>query len=131
MSEGRIDGRAWSANRHCATASLGAADWLSLAAAPTFAIMALLTGALGGPPDILCLGQNASSLAGMVPMYVLMSAFHSAPWLKLLSRRAASQGLTTELNQPACSSLVLSSSKHGLECAARPSTELRTRSGVW
>ena len=28
-------------------AVLGAADWLSLAAAPTFAIMALLTGVLG------------------------------------------------------------------------------------
>jgi hypothetical protein len=23
----------------------------------------------------------------MVPMYVLMSAFHSAPWLKLISRQ--------------------------------------------
>jgi len=29
-------------------AALGAADWLSLAAAPTFAIMALLTAVLGG-----------------------------------------------------------------------------------
>jgi hypothetical protein len=26
-------------------------------------------------------------LSGMVPMYVLMSAFHFAPWLKLISRR--------------------------------------------
>jgi hypothetical protein len=26
-------------------------------------------------------------LAGMVPMYLLMSAFHLAPWLKLFSRR--------------------------------------------
>ena len=35
--------------------ALGAADWLCLAAAPTFAIMALLTGVLGGgPPDMLC-----------------------------------------------------------------------------
>ena len=69
-------------------AALGAADWLCLAAAPTFAIMALLTGVLGGgPPDMLCAGaQDASVLSGMVPMYVLMSAFHSAPWLKLISR---------------------------------------------
>jgi hypothetical protein len=71
-------------------AAFGAADWLCLAAAPTFAIMALLTGVLGGgPPDMLCSGaQDASALSGMVPM--LMSAFHSAPWLKLIaSRRAA------------------------------------------
>jgi hypothetical protein len=70
-------------------AVLGAADWLCLAAAPTFAIMALLTGVLGGgPPDMLCsAAQDASSLSGMIPMYLLMSAFHSAPWLKLISSR--------------------------------------------
>ena len=70
-------------------AALGAADWLCLAAAPTFAIMALLTGVLGGgPPDMLCsAAQDASPLSGMVPMYLLMSAFHLAPWLKLVSSR--------------------------------------------
>lgn len=70
-------------------AALGAADWLCLAAAPTFAIMALLTGVHGGGPmDMLCsVAQDASPLSGMVPMYVLMSAFHSAPWLKLISGR--------------------------------------------
>jgi hypothetical protein len=70
-------------------AAVGAAGWLSLAAAPTFAIMALLTGALGGgAPDILCsAAQGASPLSGMAPMYLLMSAFHSAPWLKLISNR--------------------------------------------
>ena len=69
--------------------TLGAADWLCLAAAPTFAIMALLTGVLGGDPwDMLCSGaQDASPLSGMVPMYLLMSAFHSAPWLQLISSR--------------------------------------------
>jgi hypothetical protein len=37
------------------TPALGAADWISLAAAPTFAIMALLTGIPGGgSPDMLC-----------------------------------------------------------------------------
>ena len=68
----------------------GAADWLCLAAAPTFAIMALLTGVLGGgPPDMFCAGSHdASPLSGMVPMYVLMSTFHSAPWLKLISQPA-------------------------------------------
>lgn len=58
-------------------------DWLSLAATPAFAIMALLTAGLGGPPDM-----HASPLGGMAPMYLLMSAFHSAPWLKRISSRA-------------------------------------------
>jgi hypothetical protein len=69
-------------------AALGMAKWLSLAAAPTFAIMALLTGVLGGGPmDVLCSAGHGSPLAGMVPMYLLMTAFHSAPWLKLVSNR--------------------------------------------
>ena len=70
------------------TAAPGAADWLCLAAAPTFAIMALLASALGGPPAMLCsAAHDASPLSGMVPMYVLMSAFHLTPWLKLVSKR--------------------------------------------
>ena len=64
----------------------GAADWLYLAAAPTFAIMALLT-AFGGSPDALCSIAGVSPLSGMMPMYLLMSAFHLAPWLKLISSR--------------------------------------------
>jgi hypothetical protein len=67
----------------------GIADWLTLAAAPTFATMALLTGvADGGPLDALC-GQAASPFGGMAPMYALMSAFHLAPWLRLVSARRA------------------------------------------
>jgi len=66
-------------------AAIGAADVLYLAPAPTFAIMALLTAVLGGGSlDALC---GASPLSGMVPMYLLMSAFHLAPWLKLISSR--------------------------------------------
>jgi hypothetical protein len=39
-----------------------------------------------GPPDMLCAAaQRASPLSGMAAMYWLMSAFHSAPWLKLIS----------------------------------------------
>jgi hypothetical protein len=73
--------------------ALRAADWLSLAAAPTFAIMALLTILGGDVPDMLCSGAHgASPLSGMGLMYVLMSAFHSAPWLKLISRGVARAG---------------------------------------
>jgi hypothetical protein len=65
--------------------ALRAAAWLSLAAAPTFAIMALVTGVLGeSAPAILC-SHDASPLGGMASMYLLMSAFHAAPWLKLIS----------------------------------------------
>lgn len=67
-------------------------DFLSLAAAPAFATMALLTAGLdGGPPEVLCAAaQHASPLSGMAPMYALMSAFHAAPWLKLISKPATS-----------------------------------------
>jgi hypothetical protein len=62
---------------------------LSLAAAPTFAIMALLTIVFdGNAPGILCSTMHhGPALGGMASMYVLMSAFHSRPWLTLLSRR--------------------------------------------
>ena len=66
----------------------GAAGWLSLVAAPTFALMALLTGVFGSSAmDMVCSPGHASVLGGMVPMYLLMSTFHSAPWLKLIARR--------------------------------------------
>ena len=74
-------------------AALRAADWLALAAAPTFAIMALLTGVLGGGPmEMLCSSAHASPLSGMVTMYLLMSAFHTAPWLKLIRAGARRSG---------------------------------------
>ena len=65
-----------------------AAGWLSLAAAPTFAIMALATSIFGeGSSEMLCsAGHGSPLLSGMIPMYLLMSAFHSAPGLKLISR---------------------------------------------
>ena len=66
----------------------GAVDWLHLAAAPTFAVMALLTeGYGGGPLDALCSGSSASPLDGMTIMYALMSAFHMPPWLRLIATR--------------------------------------------
>jgi hypothetical protein len=62
---------------------------LSLAATPTFAIMALLAGIQdGGVPGALCsAAHDGSPLSGMVLMYLLMSAFHSASWLKLIFGR--------------------------------------------
>src|ERR1700681_3789586 len=91
MSEAYAGGRACDAIRHenGNAAALGAAGWLSLAAAPTFAIMALLTGALGGgAPDTRGpRAPEASRLSALVPMYSLRRAFHSRPWLKLLCSR--------------------------------------------
>ena len=59
------------------------AHWLSLAAAPSFATMALIAAA--SPADMLCIGMHEPfSLSGMVPMYALMSAFHLGPWLRLV-----------------------------------------------
>ena len=73
--------------------AFGAARWLSLAAAPTFGMMALLSFIGGDAPAMICAAGQASPLTGMTAMYVLMSAFHSAPWLKLISggRSAAGQ----------------------------------------
>jgi hypothetical protein len=67
-----------------------ATEWLALAAAPTFAVMALLTAGFGNgnTPDLLCSAMHqASPLGGMVPMYLLMSAFHARPWLTLVLGR--------------------------------------------
>lgn len=64
----------------------GLAGWLRLAAAPTFAVMALVT-ALSGDAGMICPpAQTASPLSGMTLMYVLMSIFHGMPWLNLMAR---------------------------------------------
>jgi hypothetical protein len=65
-----------------------AADWVSLAAAPTFAIMALLTAITDGSHAAMLSSHagQTSPLTGMMPMYMTMAAFHSPAWLKLLSR---------------------------------------------
>ena len=79
-------------NGDTAAAAVGAANWLYLAAAPTFAIMALLTGLDGSPMDKLCSAGPGVPLDGMVLMYLLMSAFHSPPWLKLMFGRQRALG---------------------------------------
>lgn len=65
----------------------GIADWLCLAASPTFAIIGLLSA--NGGTDIICSSMpDAFPLDGMAAMYLLMSAFHMPPWLRLLSHRS-------------------------------------------
>ena len=65
------------------------ADLIRLGAAPLFGVMALLTGVSGDDAmAILCATPHGSSwLAGMAPMYALMSAVHLPPWLRLMSGR--------------------------------------------
>ena|SRR5579883_2879598 len=72
-------------------AYLGIGDALGLAAAPVFAAMALISGAAEhAQPTVLCSAmRGASMLSGMAPMYLLMSAFHLGPWLRLAARRRA------------------------------------------
>lgn len=87
MSEDRIDGRAREDRYEGRTAAtLGVADWLSLAATPTFAAMALLTAVSDGS-DMLCMAaKDTSPFSGMALMYLLMTAFHFTPWLRLFTR---------------------------------------------
>jgi len=75
-----------------AKAAVGLAKWLGLAATPTFAIMALLSGLGGSPMDGLCSSGHGVPLDGMVAMYLLMSAFHSPLWLKLIFGRRGAVG---------------------------------------
>ena len=71
--------------RHGAPIARAAAEWLGLAAAPTFAAMAAMTVVFGGP-EPLC-SAHGSLMSGMIPMYLLMSAFHAGPWLRLMAGR--------------------------------------------
>lgn len=63
------------------------ARWLCLAAAPTFAFMAILTLASGGA-DMTCSAmQGTLPVDGMTTMYLLMAAFHLPPWLRMMFGR--------------------------------------------
>jgi hypothetical protein len=63
-------------------------QWLRLAAAPAFTVMALsmLVPDNGAPPAV-CSTASSSVFGGMATMYLLMAVFHLPPWLKLVSRR--------------------------------------------
>lgn len=62
------------------------ADWLSLAAAPTFIAMTVATQLGGDASMMMCsAGQGTFPLTGMAMMYLLMSAFHLTPWIRLVS----------------------------------------------
>ncbi|HUC51127.1 MAG TPA: hypothetical protein VMA30_17245 [Xanthobacteraceae bacterium] len=89
----RIAGyRIWPGPDLLPAAALGLAEGLRLAATPAYGLMALFTAVLGeSPRDMLCMAMHhASPVGGMVWMYVLMSVFHSAPWLRLIASRVSS-----------------------------------------
>jgi hypothetical protein len=66
---------------------VGTADWLRLAAAPAFGVMALLT-AFNAQVDMICSSvPDVFPIDGMVTMYLLMTAFHLPPWLRLVFRK--------------------------------------------
>lgn len=65
------------------SAGLGAADVLALAAAPVFAIMAVVTEVSGGGAMEMP-GHAAPGfpLSEMATMYLLMAVFNAAPWVR-------------------------------------------------
>ncbi|MGJ4890009.1 hypothetical protein ACQR1Y_17550 [Bradyrhizobium sp. HKCCYLRH3099] len=66
------------------------ADALRLAAAPTFALMAMLNAmARDGRADVICSAMPAGApLGDMTVMYLLMSVFHLVPWVRRMRRGA-------------------------------------------
>jgi len=79
-----IDGRVPTRN----AAAVRITDGLGLMASPISATMAVLTSMPGGgPAEAFCSSVHASPLGGMTTMYLLMGAFHVAPWIRLVRTR--------------------------------------------
>ena len=69
-----------------------AVAWLALAAAPSFAAMAVVS-AFDSPSMAVCAaGAAMLPLDAMTAMYLLMSLFHLAPWLKRAPDRSITKG---------------------------------------
>ena len=80
-----------------------AGGWLHLAAAPTFAAMALATAITGNDPALMfcqAMGHGSLSLDGMTFMYLLMAIFHAAPWWKWIVLRARGLARTKTVCTP-------------------------------
>ena len=62
--------------------------WLTLAASPSFALMALVSLAQGADPaTLLCSAAGRAPFGGMTAMYALMSLFHAPVWIRLIDAR--------------------------------------------
>ncbi|MBX9462190.1 MAG: hypothetical protein KL840_04395 [Aquamicrobium sp.] len=60
-----------------------AANWLGLAASPTFALMAWVS--TNDAQSMLCVSEPGPlPIGGMTFMYLLMSFFHLSPWIRLV-----------------------------------------------
>jgi len=64
---------------------------LSFAPTPTFALLGLLSASQEGSlENLVCsAGHGSSPLTGMVSMYLLMSVFHSTPWIRMIAQASA------------------------------------------
>ncbi|UIJ45652.1 hypothetical protein LZK98_01430 [Sphingomonas cannabina] len=71
---------------------MSGARWLSLAAMPACAVMALHSAVQGSAADMLCSAAGTSPLGGMTAMWVLMSVIHAPPWIRLASQRERQAG---------------------------------------
>lgn len=67
-------------------------DWigrLGLAASPVFAAMAWITASHAAPAGLCMTEPGVLPMDPMAWMYLLMSVFHAAPWLRLVANRPA------------------------------------------
>ena len=81
ISPGKYAGDADRSNEWRTTA-FGVADFLHLAATPTFALLAVVTAISGSGPMTCMEMAGASLLDSMGFMYLLMAVFHAGPWMK-------------------------------------------------